>query len=116
MGHEKIFGKIPARSTLEPMTPHPARQRIPAQHAYVYVLVAQNWDGRTSTYVGWTLDLDRRLAEHNRQDDRKGGARSTAGRLWALVYAERLPSRLAAMKREYQINHDRAFRTMLRVL
>ena len=31
--------------------------------AYVYVLMTRNPGGRIITYVGWTLDLDRRLAE-----------------------------------------------------
>ena len=33
--------------------------------SFVYVLIARNKSGRTRTYVGWTLDLDRRLKEHN---------------------------------------------------
>ena len=33
--------------------------------SFVYVLATQNPDGRIVTYVGWTLDLERRLAEHN---------------------------------------------------
>lgn len=68
------------------------------------------------TYVGWTFDLERRLAEHNRTGGARGGARTTAGRQWRLVYAEKCPNRQAAMKREYTLKHDRAFRAMLRAL
>ncbi|WP_211595357.1 GIY-YIG nuclease family protein [Paracoccus litorisediminis] len=32
--------------------------------AYAYILGCQASDG-CRTYVGWTLDLNRRLAEHN---------------------------------------------------
>jgi putative endonuclease len=80
---------------------------------YVYVLVARNSNGRPITYVGWTLDLERRLAEHN---GRPGGAKSTRGRQWALVYAEKYCTREGAMKREYVLKNDRAFRAALREL
>ena len=33
--------------------------------SFVYVLATTNPSGRIITYVGWTLDLERRLAEHN---------------------------------------------------
>jgi putative endonuclease len=80
--------------------------------AYVYVLRTCAPSGRALTYVGWTLDLDRRLAEHNGSGKR--GAKSTRARQWHLVYAEKHRSRKAAMKREYVLKNDREFRTMLR--
>src|SRR5476649_2977033 len=58
-----------------------------AMPSFVYILAAQNPDGRTITYVGWTLDLERRLAEHNGAKTSRGakkgaqkGAKSTRGR------------------------------------
>ena len=63
--------------------------------SFVYVLKCENPDGRTVTYVGWTLDLERRLAEHN---GKKSGARSTRGRAWVLVYAEKHRTRKGAMR------------------
>jgi putative endonuclease len=79
--------------------------------AFVYVLATENPDGRVVTYVGWTLDLDRRLAEHNGGPK---GARTTRGRAWALVYAEKWRTRRAAMRREHALKTDRAFRALLR--
>ena len=79
--------------------------------SFVYVLACANPDGRIVTYVGWTLDLDRRIAEHN---GGAKGARSTRGRAWALVYAEKYRTRRKAMAREYALKNDRAFRTALR--
>jgi len=79
--------------------------------SFVYVLMTQNPGGRTITYVGWTLDLARRLAEHN---GGANGARSTRGRTWALIYAEKHRTRKKAMAREYALKQDRAFRAMLR--
>jgi len=79
--------------------------------SFVYVLAARNPDGRKITYVGWTLDLDRRLTEHN---DGRRAAKTTRGRAWNLVYAEKHRTRKAAMKREYVLKNDRKFRALLR--
>ncbi len=72
---------------------------------YVYILGSEGC-GPQQTYVGWTTDLDRRLAEHNAGV----GARSTRGRKWSLLYAERHLSRGEAMSREWHLKRDRAFR------
>jgi putative endonuclease len=80
--------------------------------SFVYVLASQNRNGRTITYVGWTLDLDRRLAEHNGAGKR--GAKSTRGRGWLLIYAEKHRTRRKAMSREVVLKRDRAFRAALR--
>ncbi len=82
-----------------------------AMPSFVYVLAAQNPDGRVVTYVGWTLDLERRLAEHNGGPK---GARSTRGRPWALIYAEKWRTRRSAMRREHALKADRDFRARLR--
>jgi putative endonuclease len=81
--------------------------------SFVYVLATRNPDGRTITYVGWTLDLNRRLDEHN---GKKAGARSTRGRAWVLVYAEKHRTRKGAMRREVVLKRDKAFRAQLRSL
>lgn len=84
--------------------------------SFVYILAAQRADGRTLTYVGWTLDLERRLAEHNGAppDKRSRGAKTTRGRAWVLVYAEKHRTRKGAMRREYVLKNDRKFRAALR--
>ena len=79
--------------------------------SFVYVLKCQNPDGRSVTYVGWTLDLDRRLDEHN---GGRVGARSTRGRSWVLVYAEKHRTRKGAMRREVALKKDKKFRAALR--
>jgi putative endonuclease len=79
--------------------------------AYVYVIGARDRNGRFLTYVGWTLDLGRRLAEHNGGSK---GAKSTRARHWTLVYAEKHRTRKGAMRREYVLKNDRAFRARLR--
>jgi len=78
------------------------------QKCFVYVL-GSNGKGGLRTYVGWTLDLERRLNEHNTGT----GARSTRGRIWILLHAERFATRRAAMSREWYLKRDRRFRKRL---
>ncbi|MFC0240092.1 GIY-YIG nuclease family protein [Rhodopseudomonas telluris] len=78
------------------------------EECFVYVLGCAS-PGRYLTYVGWTLDLDRRLAQHNAGT----GARSTRGRSWVLIHSERFTSRQDAMSREWHLKRDRAFRRSL---
>jgi putative endonuclease len=75
---------------------------------FVYIIGATTPRGFT-TYVGWTLDLDRRLSEHNAGT----GAKSTRGRCWQLIYAEKLETRVAAMSREWHLKRDRRLRRQL---
>ncbi len=75
---------------------------------FVY-LIGSKTDSRIQTYVGWTLDPERRLAQHNTGS----GARSTRGRQWELLYLERFESRTDAMSREWSLKRDRRFRKQL---
>ena len=74
------------------------------EDCFVYVLGSIG-----KTYVGWTIDLERRLAEHNAGK----GARSTRGRSWTLIYVERHATRRQAMSREWHLKRDRRFRKLL---
>ena len=76
--------------------------------AYVYVLLSRTKPKRT--YVGWTIELERRVAQHNSGT----GAKTTRGGKWTLIYAERYRTRNAAMRREVFLKRDRAFRKRLR--
>jgi len=76
---------------------------------YVYVLGSVRGADRRTTYVGWCVDLDQRLTAHNAGR----GARSTRGRVWVLLYAERYATRREAMSREVGLKRDRAFRAAL---
>jgi putative endonuclease len=84
--------------------------------SFVYVLITRNPGGRAITYVGWTLDLERRLAEHNGAGPPKKsrGAKFTSGRTWVLIYAEKYRTRRRAMAREYALKRDKTFRALLR--
>ena len=77
---------------------------------FVYVLGSRNENSKSRTYVGWTTDLERRIAEHNAGI----GARSTRGRKWHLLYAESFTTRQEAMKREWHLKRDKKMRKKLR--
>ncbi|MBV9346998.1 MAG: GIY-YIG nuclease family protein [Pseudolabrys sp.] len=75
---------------------------------FVYVLGCTH-KGRILTYVGWSNDVARRLAAHNRGK----GARTTRGRTWVLLHTEPCASRRHAMSREWHLKRDRKFRKQL---
>ncbi|TNE61700.1 MAG: GIY-YIG nuclease family protein [Alphaproteobacteria bacterium] len=74
----------------------------------VYILGSLK-DGVARTYVGWTNDLEKRLAAHNAGT----GAKSTRGRQWLVLYTESFKTRGEAMSREWHLKRDRAFRKRL---
>ena len=83
----------------------PSKKATPA---FVYVLGTVTRNG-PPTYVGWTNDIDARLARHNAGK----GARFTRGRVWVLLHSEPCASRRHAMSREWHIKRDRALRKQL---
>ena len=72
---------------------------------FVYI-IGSNDGGIWRSYVGWTIDLEARLGAHNTGK----GAKSTRGRHWQLLYAEKYTTRGEAMSREWQLKRDRIFR------
>ena len=85
-----------------------AARKAPKPKFFVYVLGCRVGE-RVWTYVGCTNDPARRLARHNAGK----GARTTRGRVWVLLHAERLRSKPAAMSREWHLKRDRRFRKQL---
>jgi putative endonuclease len=75
---------------------------------FVYILGTSTPRGPIS-YVGWTLDLERRLAQHNAGK----GARTTRGRVWSLLHSESFETREDAMSREWHLKRDRRFRKVV---
>lgn len=75
---------------------------------FTYVLGSIK-DGKARTYVGWTTDLEARLAAHNNGK----GAKSTRGRTWMILHSEEFKTRGEAMSREWHLKRDRKFRKKL---
>ena len=92
-----------------PPTTSPTSSPEPeAAPGFVYVLGTRTARG-VKTYVGWTLDPERRLAQHNAGT----GAKSTRGFTWALLHVERHDTPAAAMRREWHLKRDRRMRHAL---
>lgn len=75
---------------------------------FVYVLGTRT-KGRHLTYVGWTVNIERRLKRHNSGK----GARTTRGRVWVLLHSEWFATRREAMSREWHLKRDRKLRQQL---
>ena len=69
---------------------------------FVYVLGCSH-KGRYLTYVGWTTDLARRLAQHNAGR----GARTTRGRAWVLLHSESFATRAEAERVAGELRGER---------
>jgi putative endonuclease len=61
------------------------------------------------TYVGYTIDLKKRLNKHNSNL----GAKSTKGYKWEIVYKKRFFSKKKALSFEYILKKDRHERLKL---
>ena len=75
---------------------------------YVYVIGSKKEPVRT--YIGWTINLKRRILKHNLGV----GAKFTRGRKWKILYTETLNSKNEAMRREYQLKKNTKLRSLLR--
>ena len=65
--------------------------------------------GIKKTYVGYTNNLNLRLARHNSNK----GAKSTKGYKWILIYSKKFKSKNSAMSYEYKLKKDRVLRNEL---
>ena len=75
---------------------------------YVYMLKSKSI--KPITYVGYTVDLKKRISQHNSGK----GAKFTRGRKWKLIYKETYKSKNKAISREYYIKNNRALRNRLK--
>tara|TARA_B100000945_G_scaffold304165_1_gene289416 strand:+ start:190 stop:438 length:249 start_codon:yes stop_codon:yes gene_type:complete len=75
---------------------------------YVYML--KSTGNKPVTYVGYTNNLKRRIAQHNSGK----GAKFTRGRTWRLIYKENFKSKSKAISREYYIKNNRTLRVEIK--
>ena len=76
---------------------------------FVYLLINTN-DNKTTSYVGYTNDLQKRLNSHNSSK----GAKFTRGRQWTLIYKKCYKTKSSAMKNEYKLKNDRIKRNKIK--
>ena len=62
--------------------------------------------GTKKSYVGYTIDIDKRLDKHNSNK----GAKSTKGYRWKLIYKKKFKSKNEAMSFEYKLKHNKVLR------
>jgi len=77
-------------------TRHPSFFACMPRTAFVYLLQCAD----NTLYTGWTYDVELRLATHQAG---RGARYTRTRRPVKLIYHERVPSRIAAMKRELEI-------------
>ena len=76
---------------------------------YVYVLIS-TYNNKLFTYVGYTINLKKRLQLHNSNK----GAKYTRGKKWKIIYSKKFKSKNIAMVNEYKIKKNSKFRHFLK--
>ena len=76
---------------------------------YVYMLLSIKNDKHVS-YVGYTIDLKKRLSLHNSSK----GAKFTKGKIWKLIYFKKFKTKSMALKNEYLLKKDRKKRNAIK--
>ena len=77
---------------------------------YFVYLIINIKANRTTTYVGYTNNLDKRLLLHNTSK----GAKFTKGRKWTLAYKKCYKTKSHAMKNEYILKNDKKKRRIIK--
>ena len=76
---------------------------------FVYV-ISSDRNSKSTTYVGYTNNLKKRLNLHNKGK----GAKFTRGRRWKIIYTEKYVTKKEAITREYYIKKNRKFRNFIK--
>ena len=72
---------------------------------YVYMIKSIKY-GKVKTYVGYTIDLKKRLYAHNSGK----GAKSTRGRYWKFIFKKAYKNKSLALKAEYFLKKNYSIR------
>ena len=76
---------------------------------FVYML--KSIDNKYSkTYVGYTINLKKRLLLHNNCK----GAKNTRGRKWKIIYKKKFLNKIEALKYEYFLKKNRKLRNEIK--
>ena len=76
---------------------------------FVYLILSKNKQKYLS-YVGYTNNLNKRLAKHNTSK----GAKFTRGRKWILAYSMGYDSKSKAMREEYKLKKNYKLRNKIK--
>ena len=72
---------------------------------FVYLIVSKS-NNNLISYVGYTVNLKKRLKLHNISK----GAKYTRGKKWILIYKKKYKTKSLAMKNEYKLKKNRKLR------
>jgi|TARA_Y100000022_G_scaffold61636_1_gene52870 putative endonuclease len=76
----------------------------------VYLIVSKSRK-KTTSYVGYTSDINKRIILHNSGK----GAKFTKGKKWKLIYHKNYLSKKKAMQEEYKLKKDYKFRKLIKI-
>ena len=77
---------------------------------YVYLILSNNKNRNSISYVGYTTNLYKRLKLHNQSK----GAKFTRGRQWRMIYFEKYDNKSNALKAEYKLKKNYLLRRKLK--
>ena len=72
---------------------------------YTYFLKSTT-PGKKKTYVGYSVNINKRLEKHNSNT----GAKSTRGYKWKIIYQKKFKTKNEAMSYEYKLKKDKVLR------
>ncbi len=72
---------------------------------YTYLLKTTT-PGKKKTYVGYSVNINKRLEKHNSNT----GAKSTRGYKWKIIYQKKFKTKNEAMSYEYKLKKDKVLR------
>ena len=77
---------------------------------YVVYLIITSAKNKTTSYVGYTNNIEKRLKLHNSDK----GAKFTKGRKWKLIYSRNYKDKVKALKEEYKLKKNYKLRKIIK--
>jgi len=76
---------------------------------YTYLIVSKI-NKKLISYVGYTVDIDKRIKKHNTSK----GAKFTRGKEWILIYKKKYQTKSLAMRNEYLLKKNYKLRKKIK--
>ena len=76
----------------------------------VYLLITKK-NNKLTSYVGYTIDLNKRLKLHNQGK----GAKFTKGFKWEVIYHKTYKNKSQALIEEYKLKNDKKKRNLIKL-
>ena len=76
---------------------------------YVYLILSKK-NNKYRSYVGYTINIEKRLHLHNNSK----GAKFTKGNIWKLIYFKKYKEKIIAMREEYKLKKNYKLRNKIK--